>query len=147
MSSNKSNKQSSIKKAILEVDDLQKIEVDVSEWWPSIGSVYVSEMSADARDEFEQYLAEVSRQQRDQNKQYAHIRGPLCAMCIVDANGERAFAFEDMEKLGKKNARALDKVFEEANKLNKVFGAEREDVEKNSETATEESSGGESQSA
>jgi len=146
MSSNKS-KQSSIKDAILEADDLQKVEVDVSKWWSSVGSVYVSEMSADARDEFEQYLAEVSRQQRDQNKQYAHIRGPLCAMCIVDADGERAFEFEDMEKLGKKNARALDRIFEEANKLNKVFGQEREDVEKNSETATEESSGGESQSA
>ena len=145
MSSNKS-KQSSIKDAILEANDLQKVEVDVSEWWSSVGSVYVSEMSADARDEFEQYLAEVSRQQRDQNKQYAHIRGPLCAMCIVDADGERAFEFEDMEKLGKKNARALDRIFEEANKLNKVFGQEREDVEKNSETATEESSGGESQS-
>ena len=146
MSSNKS-KQSSIKDAILEADDLQKVEVDVSKWWSSVGSVYVSEMSADARDEFEQYLAEVSRQQRDQNKQYAHIRGPLCAMCIVDADGERAFEFEDMEKLGKKNARALDRVFEEANKLNKVFGQEREDVEKNSETAIEESSDGESQSA
>jgi len=146
MSSNKS-KQSSIKNAILEADDLQKVEVDVSEWWSGIGSVYVSEMSADARDEFEQYLAEVSRQQRDQNKQYAHIRGPLCAMCIVDADGERAFEFEDMEKLGKKNARALDRVFEEANKLNKVFGQEREDIEKNSETTTEENNGGESQSA
>lgn len=135
------------KKAILEVDDLQKVEVDVSQWWPDPGKVLVSEMSADARDEFEQYLAEVARQQRDQNKQYAHIRGPLCAMCIVDEGGNRVFTFEDMEKLGRKNSLALDRIFEEANKLNKVFGAEREDVEKNSETATEESSGGESQLA
>jgi len=135
------------KKAILEADDLQKVEVDVSEWWPDPGMVLVSEMSADARDEFEQHLAEVARQQRDQNKQYAHIRGPLCAMCLVDENGNRVFSFEEMEKLGDKNARALDKVFAEANKLNKVFGQEREDIEKNSETATEGSSGGESQSA
>ena len=135
------------KKAILEADDLQKVEVDVSEWWPDPGMVLVSEMSADARDEFEQHLAEVARQQRDQNKQYAHIRGPLCAMCLVDENGNRVFSFEEMEKLGDKNARALDKVFAEANKLNKVFGQEREDIEKNSETAADESAGGELQSA
>ena len=130
------------KRAILEADDLQKIEVDVSEWWPDPGVVLVSEMSADARDEFEQYMGQVSRQQRDQNKQYAHIRGPLCAMCIVDENGNRVFTFEEMEKLGRKNARALDRIFEQANKLNKVFGAEREDIEKNSETTQAENAGG-----
>jgi len=126
---------------ILKADDLKKEQVDVSKWWG--GSVYVSEMSGDARDEFEQYMAEQYKANKEKKAQYAHIRAFLAAWTVVDENGTRLFSFDDALALGRKNAKPLDKIFEASNRLNKVFGAERDDVEKNSETTLGDNSGGE----
>lgn len=128
------------KKDILSADDLQTIEKYIEEWG---GTVRISEMSADARDYFEQYLANIARKNRDEDEQYYAIRAPLCAMCIVDEKADCIFTFGEVEKLGQKNAKAIDKIFEEANKLNKVFGQEREDVAKNSEEVQTGNEGGE----
>lgn len=128
------------KKSILQADDLTTADVYVEEW---DGTVRVAEMGADARDEFEQYLADASRKSKDEKQKYFAIRAPLCAMCIVDDKGNRIFSFDDVEKLGKKNGQALDKIFDKANELNKIFGSAREDVAKNSETAQAENDGGE----
>ncbi len=128
------------KDQILKADDLKKEEVDVSEWWG--GSVYVSEMSADARDEFEQYMAEQYRASKDKDSRFPHIRAQLAAWTVTDENGNRLFSFEDALSLGRKNAKPLDKIFEVSNRLNKVFGAERDDAEKNSETTPGDNSDG-----
>ena len=126
--------------------------VDVSDYWPEPGQVLVSEMSANARDELEQYMARLSeqqsgkkksaKQQTKQDESYRHIRAMLCAFCIVNENRERIFTPQEVEQLGKKNSRVLDRIFDVANRLNKVFGYQREDAEKNSETTPDEEEGG-----
>jgi len=137
------------KQEILSQDDLKKEELYIPEWE---ASVLISELSADARDEFEQFMVEerdrirpkqrqpVKGQGKKQDKpqvnkkEYAHIRAALAAYTLVDEKGERLFSTQDIMELGKKSGMALDRIFDVANKLNKIYGQEREDVEKNSET-------------
>jgi len=122
--------------AILKAEDLKVEKVEVPEWG---GDVYIAEMTGDARDEFEQYV----NAQRETKQQYVHIRAALVAMCAVNEKRERLFSYEDMKALGQKNGLILDRLFDVANKINKIFGVAREDVAKNSETPRGDSSGGE----
>jgi len=115
------------KDQILQADDLQTETVSVPEW---DGDVLVSEMSADTRDQLEQHMAE----QAEKDRKNRRIRAMLCAFCIVDENKERMFTIKEMEQLGKKNGNVMDRLFDAANRLNKVFSKPREDTEKNSET-------------
>jgi len=114
------------KSDILKADDLKMEEVEIPEW---NGSVFVTELTGDARDEFEQYLAQLEEKRQEGN--FMHLRAALAAATIVDEKKERMFTFNEIKQLGKKNGKALDRIFEAANKLNKVFGTERESVEKN----------------
>ena len=124
------------REAILKAEDLKVEKVEVPEWG---GDVYIAEMTGDARDEFEQYAFA----QREKKQEYVHVRAVLVAMCAVNEKRERLFSFEDIKALGCKNGLVLDRLFDVANKLNKVYGAAREDVAKNSETPQGDSSGGE----
>jgi hypothetical protein len=128
---------------ILEADDLRTVDVDVSDYWPEPGVVRVSELTADSRDEFEQYLAAVNRRVTNGEQQYRYMRAPLVAMCLVDESGERVFSIDEVETLGRKNGQVLDRIFAEANKLNKIFGRFREDAAKNSEATPGEGQDGE----
>lgn len=146
------------KDQILSKDDLKKEELYIPEWG---ASVLISELSADARDEFEQFMVE----QRDKlqpkqgqrpkmpgkkqdklqakKKEYAHIRAALAAYTLVDEKGDRLFSTQDIMELGKKSGMALDRIFDVANKLNKIYGQEREDLEKNLEAPQGDSPDGE----
>jgi len=126
------------KDQILTQDDLKKEELFIPEW---SGKVLVSEISGDARDELEQFMANES--QKSKEGQYAHIRAALVAATLVDEKGNRLFTLQDAMEIGRKNGQALDRIFDVANKLNKIYGAEREDLEKNSETPQADFSDGE----
>lgn len=128
------------KDQILSKDDLQKEEVSIPEW---DASVLISELSADARDEFEQYMVAERDKLQSKKNEYVHIRAALAAATLVDESGERLFSFAEAIKLGKKSGKALDRIFDAANKLNKIYGTEREDLEKNSEVPQGDSSDGE----
>lgn len=107
---------------ILELDDRKVEELFIPEWDKT---VRIAEVSADIRDELEQYLAEQAT-----SKGYKHIRGVMAAASLVDENNDHLFKISDADKLGKKNAMALDRIFEVANRLNKIFGAEKEQIKK-----------------
>jgi len=145
------------KEDILSRDDLKKEELFIPEWE---ASVLISELSADARDEFEQFMVEqrdkVRPKQGQQTKgpgkkqgkpqvkkkEYVHIRAALAAATLVNENGDLLFSFADVIELGKKSGKALDRIFDVANKLNKIYGQEREDLEKNSEAPQGDSPAG-----
>ena len=147
------------KEDILSRDDLKKEELFIPEWE---ASVLISELSADARDEFEQFMVEQrdkvrpkkqahkkglkkgqDKAQKQTPTEYVHIRAALAAATLVNENGDRLFSLADVVKLGKKSGMALDRIFDVANKLNKIYGQEREDLEKNSEAPQGDSPDGE----
>ena len=118
-------------------DELKTEKVELPE---KDGFVFVTELCADARDEFDQYCFA----QKKAKKDYVHVRAALVALSTVNEKGERLFSFEDIVDLGKKGSGLLlDKIFNVSNRLNKIFDSEAEEIAKNSETPQGDNAGGE----
>ena len=103
---------------ILGADDLPRELVEVPEW---DGSVWVQAMTGTERDAFEESILDIKKTGKGQfttSRILTNIRAKLCARCIVDEEGARVFSDADMEALGTKSAKALDRVFPVAQHLN-----------------------------
>jgi hypothetical protein len=114
------------KDAILSADDLKTETVEVPQWG---GSVKVRMMTGVERDAFEESCIEVKGNDRRQN--FKNLRAKLCAMCIVDDDGNRLFTDDEAAALGKKSAAALDLVFTVAQRLNGMGAKEVAELTKN----------------
>jgi len=110
------------KNDILKAKDVETKTIEIPEWG---GEVIISTMSGFARDRFE---ASVIGKNGGMNT--ANIRAKLVAACLVDEKGSLLFTEEDVHKLGKKSCAALDKIFEEAQKLNRLGEKEIEQLAK-----------------
>lgn len=110
-------------KSILDANDLAFEDVDVPEWG---GSVRIATMSATARDAFESSILSTKNKITTDN-----IRAKLLARCLVDDKGDLLFKDADVEKLGKKNSKVVDKLFAIAQKLNGIGNQEVEELAKN----------------
>lgn len=108
---------------ILDADDHKTEAVPVPEWG---GDVMVATISGHARDRLE---ASVVGKNGGQN--LTNIRAKYVAACLVDEEGELMFSDTDIAKLGKKSAAALDRVFEVAQRINRVSEEDLEDLAKN----------------
>ena len=110
---------------ILAVDDRPSEKVSVPEWG---GDVYVKTYGGDERDSFEQSIIV------EEKTNLIGVRAKLCVRCVVDESGVRLFSDEDATLLGKKNAAAVNRVFEVAQRLNKLLREDVEELIKNSGT-------------
>lgn len=108
------------KEDILNANDLETQEVHVPEWG---GSVLVSSISGHAKDKLELSFSSKTT--------IENVRARIVAMCLVDDNGNLLFNDSDIVKLGKKSAKALDRVFNVAQKLNAIGDKEVEELAKN----------------
>lgn len=106
---------------ILSADDLKQTAVAVPEWG---GIVYVRSLTGNERDIYETYM--LSDQKTDKA-----VRAYLAALCIVDENGKRLFSQNDIELLGQKSGAALERVANEALRLNAFTPDDIEDLAKN----------------
>lgn len=99
---------------ILAAQDMQSEDVDVPEWG---GTVRVSVMTGEARDQWDQGLVTVDAKGKAKANM-GNIRARLVALTVVDETGQRLFTAEDVAELGRKNGAALNRVFEAAQRLN-----------------------------
>lgn len=118
---------------ILNVDDRQYEEVEVPEWG---GSVRVRGMSGTERDSYEASILE--QRGNDRKVNLANARAKLVARCLVDEQGHLMFVADDVRALGRKSAKALERVFDAARALS---GMSEEDVEKLTENFDDDPSG------
>ena len=100
------------KDSILQASDLVTEEVPVPEWG---GSVYIRTMSGAERDSFEQSIIEGKT--KGGNANMVNVRGKLAVRVLCDEQGDRIFLDVDAEALGKKSGKALDRIFEVAQRL------------------------------
>ena len=107
--------------AILAAVDMATEEVYVPEWG---ASVRVKTLTGAERDYFEASI--IRREGKVVSQNLQNIRARLCALCIVDADGQRVFGEEDEFALGRKSGAALERIFAAAQRLN---GLRDEDVE------------------
>ena len=110
------------KDAILSKEDVKTKQIHIPEWE---GDVIISTMSGYARDRFE---ASVIGKNGGANT--INIRAKLVASTLVDEQGKLIFSEDDILKLGKKSSTALDRIFEEAQKLNNIGEQEIDELAK-----------------
>jgi hypothetical protein len=122
------------KESILAVQDVVTELVDVPEWG---GAVRVRGLTGAERDAFESEV--IQRKGRDVTTNTRNMRARLVVMSVVDEEGKRLFGFPDIETLGAKSARALDRIFSVAMRLS---GLRDEDVEELTERFDATPSGG-----
>jgi hypothetical protein len=98
---------------ILAADDLPMEEVEVPEWG---GSVFVRGMQGNERDRFEMgmYLT------KDDLEEKAVVRARVVAWCALDDKRRQLFTTADVEWLGRKSGRALDRIFDVAKRLSGI---------------------------
>lgn len=122
------------KESILAAQDVATERVEVPKWG---GAVLVRGLTGAERDAFEGEV--VQRAGRDVKTNTRNMRARLVVLSVVDEQGNRLFGFADIETLGAKSARALDRVFGVAMRLS---GLRDEDVEELTERFGATPSGG-----
>lgn len=122
---------------ILKAQDLVTEEVEVPEWG---GSVFIRTMTGAERNAFE--LEVVPGVADGSNRMdVLNMREKLLVKVIVDDKGQRLFTDKDIKALGEKSAAALDRLFEVAQRLNRLSARDVEELEKNSVIAQNGGSG------
>lgn len=109
------------KDAILKASDSKIQKLDVPEWG---GHIFLKNMTGSERDQFEAETYVTKGKNVEFNRE--NFRARLLVRCICDEQGEPMFTKKDIDALGKKSAKALDRCFAAAQKLN---GLSAEDVE------------------
>lgn len=113
-----------LKESILNVGDRARKAVDVSEFWPDVGSLYVQVMSGRDRDRYEWLM-------QDAIKSKTEITALLLVRCLCDENGQRVFEDEDAPLLAQKNWRALDELWDAARQINGMGVNNQKELAKN----------------
>jgi ribosomal protein S21 len=120
------------KEQILAAADLPEEVVDVPEWG---GKVLIRGMTGAERDAFEESVMVTRGNNRELNLR--NFRAKLVARSIVDpVTKERMFSDNEIAELGKKSARALQRVFEAALRLNGMTAESVEELTKSTEEAS-----------
>jgi hypothetical protein len=128
------------KEQIKAADKKKFVDVPIKEWG---GDVRIRELSASERDmwESEGILTEVGDPDETGAQKVTakfnpkHVRARLVVRCIVDANGKRMFADDEVAAVGSLSASTVEKLFEAAKKINAIDAKDIEELEKNSDAA------------
>jgi hypothetical protein len=112
------------KEQVLAAQDLHYEVVLVPEW---DGELRLRSMTGAERDLYEQSFFTA---RADEKAPVPNVRARLVAFCAVDEAGNRMFSDADVEALGAKSARALERVYQVATKLNAVTDKDIEELGK-----------------
>lgn len=95
---------------ILNANDSKTIEVDVPEWG---GSVLLRPMTGCDREAYESGLQSRFKGTGDDKKiNHLKLRVEVLAMVMVDADGNKLFTKDDLERLNQKSASAIVRLFD-----------------------------------
>lgn len=111
---------------ILAMQDRKTVTVVIPEW--ANKTITIRAFCGKERDAWEQLLVAA---QRDK-KPVVNLRAQLAAIVVVDETGKLAFSPDQVEALGAKSGKALDRIFDAFMKLNALSEEEIKDYEKNS---------------
>ena len=114
---------------ILDAPDARLEPVDVSEWWGGI--VYVRSITGTERDHYEQSLMAMRGNKLVPKLDQARTK--LVALTLCDEHGQRLFTTETIRKLGEKNAKPIDLVYDKAQELSGLMARDVEELVGNSD--------------
>jgi len=116
------------KEQVSAAQDLTTEEVEVPQWG---GSVLVRGLTARGRGQFMAML--VDQRKGGNRTRLEDLQVRLCAMSIVDEQGRRMFSDSEPSLLARKSARALQPIFEVAQRLSGLSDEQVEELSGNSE--------------
>jgi hypothetical protein len=116
----------SLRDTILGAQDTKRIPVEVPEWGVT---VWLRTLTGTERDAFEGSLMKGKGKNRAPD--LANLRARLVVLCAVDEAGQRIFAPDDVDALGRKAAAPLDRLFSAAQELNGLSEADVKELEGN----------------
>jgi hypothetical protein len=123
---------------ILAKTTLRSELVSVPEWG---GTVRVRELTGAERDEYEASLVKMQDGGKKTHLTMDNARARLASLSIVDESGARVFTDDDIVRLGKLSASALDRVFDVAGRLSKITAEDFKELAGNSNGAPNVDSG------
>ena len=123
------------REAILGADDLPHEDVEVPEWG---GTVRLCTLTGAQRDAFE--AASIQGRGKNRQTNLKNVRARLLALCLVDEAGQRLFGDTDVQRLGAKSSKALDRLFDKASSMNGLSDEDVEELAGNSEAGQSDSS-------
>lgn len=105
---------------ILNLNDVRTEEIEVKDWG---GSITIRQMTAEARDKYEQSFFEAVEEDGETKmvRDMSNARAKLIASCVIDGTGSLMFKTEQQVKLlGQKSSKTMDYIFEKCQKLNSI---------------------------
>jgi len=114
------------KEQILKAEDLKSEIVEVPEWG---GDVKVRMMTGVERDNFEASIFDAKG--KDSKINLKNLRAKLIVLTVIGDDGKKIFTEADIENVGEKSAKALDRVFAVAQRINGIGQKEVEELTKN----------------
>ena len=122
---------------ILNVNDARQERIHVEEW---DGDVIIKSMTGIERDNWEVAISDQKKEAKDKDGVKQNIRANLVALVLIDNQGKLLFTPEDVEALGRKSAKALDRIYSVAAAMSGITDADLEELVKNSsETVSDDS--------
>lgn len=131
------------KAQILGADDIEYEYVPVPEWGGPNAYVKIRSMGGQQRDAFEDSVVNRKKKKgKDAETELNayNIRAKICALHIVDEEGKLLFSWEDIEALGEKSARPLDRISTRAQILSGITDDDVKELAKNSVTTVSDTS-------
>lgn len=123
------------KEQILAAADRATTDIEVLEWG---GTVRLRSLSGAERDRFEASV--VSGQGRNTTVNMQNMRAKLVALSAVGDDGNPLFTEADVKALGDKSAKALNRLFEESQKLSGLSDNDVKDLAENFSNAQSDGS-------
>jgi hypothetical protein len=124
------------KEQILAADDKKTEAVQVPEWG---GEVLVKGLTGKERDLYEDSILAQDTKGNIRTK-LANARAKLVVRAAVDSKGHQLFEDDDIERLGNKSAKALNRVYEKAAEMSGLKDEDLEELVGNSNADQVESS-------
>lgn len=110
------------KEQILSADDMGLLEFEVPEWG---GSVHIRVMTVGERDSYE------NEWMVNKSKGVDNFRSKFLQRVLCDEKGELLFTAQEVDKLAKKSARVITRVWEAAMRHNALTDGDVEELAKN----------------
>ena len=120
---------------ILQADDLTREQVDVPEWG---GFVYVRELTASEKDDLDAENYVLKGRETVINRRAFKAR--LLARTICDDKGKALFTLKDLQTLGAKSQKAMDRLAAVALRLSGMTAEAQEELSGNSTGGSPEGS-------
>ena len=118
---------------ILAAEDQEIKEVAVPEWG---GSVFVRSMNGNERDRYEKQFMEW----RLKKGKLTSMRASMLVLCLCDETGKRIFTQRQIDDLGTKSSRVLDRLWDVARDLSGMDDDDVEELAGNSDETDDEDS-------